>query len=291
MGKTYLLLDCDYLCHRALHSTGGLSFHGSATGVMYGFLKSLSVFQDLFDTSNFVFCWDSRKSKRLELYPEYKANRHKKDKYTDAELEFYRAFKEQMKLLRTTYLPTIGFGNVFVQRGYESDDVIASLASDFLLDSCFGEGRPEAVIISSDKDLYQCISHNVSYYNPQTSKTLTLQSFKKQYGIVPEGWGTMKALAGCTTDNVKGIKGVGEKRAIDFILKRLKPDSKAYAAITSQKGDAIYAFNKELVVLPMKGTQHFKIGEDNLSEQGWKKVTKLLGMKSIRDKMPFGRRR
>ena len=77
MGRKYLLLDCDYLCHRALHSTGGLSYHGSATGVIYGFLKSLSGFQDLFNTSNFIFCWDSptKHLHRKTLYPEYKENR------------------------------------------------------------------------------------------------------------------------------------------------------------------------------------------------------------------------
>jgi 5'-3' exonuclease len=267
-----------------LHSTGGLSYDGSATGVIYGFLKSLSGFQDLFNTSNFIFCWDSRTSKRLELYPEYKANRHKNE-YTTDEIEFYRAFKKQMKLLRTTYLPTIGFRNVFVQRGYESDDVIARICLHSIVND------NEAVIISSDKDLYQCLEHNVSYYNPKTGKILTMQSFKKQYGIDSQLWGMVKATAGCTTDNVKGIQGVGEKRAIDFLLGRLNPDSKAYKAITSPEGNKICDFNQELVILPMKGTNFFKLKRDNLSEQGWKQVTKLLGMQSIRDRMPFGRKR
>jgi len=284
MSRKYLLLDCDYLCHRALHSTGGLSYHGSATGVIYGFLKSLSSFQDLFNTSNFIFCWDSRTNKRLEIYPEYKANRQKNE-YTEAEVEFYRAFKKQMKLLRTTYLPTIGFRNVFVQRGYESDDVMASIVSYTI------ETTDEAIIITADKDLYQCIDSNISCYNPQTNKHLTLQGFKKQYGIEPMLWGLVKSFAGCTTDNVKGIQGVGEITAIKFLNDKLNPDSKAYKAIKSPAGNDISDNNQELVILPMKGTQRFKIRRNKLSEQGWKQVTKLLGMESIQDRMPFGRRR
>ncbi len=282
-NKKYLLLDCPYLCHRAKHTTGDLSYGGDATGVIYGFLKSLSGFQDLFRTSNFVFCWDSKTSKRKEIYPEYKANRDKKE-YTDEEIEFDRAFRKQMKKLRTTYLPMIGFNNVFVQQGYESDDVIASICSSV---STGGE----MVIISSDKDLYQCINAWTSFYNPQTNKILTYQGFKKQYGITPETWALVKAIAGCTTDNIKGIEKVGEKTAIKYILGRLNPNSKNYKAITSPNGKFILNRNMSLVELPFKGTQQFKLKKDKLSEQGWKRVVKLLGMWSIRDRMPFGRKR
>lgn len=297
MNRKYLLLDCNYLCHRAKHSTGGLSYGGDATGVIYGFLKSLSGFQDLFSTSNFVFCWDSNTSKRKDIYPEYKAHRENRE-YTDEEIEFDRAFRKQMKKLRTTYLPMIGFNNVFIQQGYESDDIIASVCKYTLKDRSdkfdqtkYTQNIFESVIISSDKDLYQCIAHNVSFYNPQTNKILTLQGFKKQYGIAPHKWALMKAIAGCPTDNVKGVKGVGGKTAIKFLLGKLNPDSKAYQIITLANSLHKCSFNRKLVTLPMKGTQQFKLKRDNLSEQGWKQVTKLLGMKSIRDRMPFGRKR
>lgn len=283
MSRKYLLLDCNYLCHRAKYTTGGLTYHGDATGVMYGFLKSLSGFQDLFDTHNFVFCWDSNTNKRIEIFPDYKAQREKKQ-YTEEEQKFYRAFKRQMKKLRTTYLPLIGFKNIFVQRGYESDDIIASVCNKL-------SNKDEAVIISSDKDLYQCISHNISFHNPQTHKILTLQVFKQMYGIEPVRWGLVKALGGCHTDNVPGISGVGEKTAIKYLLNQLNPDSKAYQEITSPIGIEIFERNSELVILPFKGTGCFKLKSDSLSENGWKQVTKMLGMKSIRDRMPFGRKR
>jgi len=285
MSRKYLLLDCNYLCHRAKWSTGGLTYDGDATGVIYGFLKSLSGFQNLFNTSNFVFCWDSKTSKRKEIYPEYKAQREKKE-YTDEEIEFDRAFRKQMKKLRTTYLPMIGFRNVFVQKGYESDDIIASI--------CCQENKSidnEFVIISSDKDLYQCISPSVSFYNPQTSKILTFQGFKKKYGIESYEWGNVKSLAGCTTDNVKGIEGIGEIRAIQFLNGNLNPKSKAMQNIKNPDSDEILFRNQKLVILPFEGTQQFKLRRDNLSEQGWRQVTKMLGMKSIRDRMPFGKRK
>ena len=284
MSEKYLLLDCNYLCHRAKHTTGGLSYGGDATGVIYGFLKSLTGFQSLFNTSNFVFCWDSNTSKRREIYPEYKANRKDKE-YTDEEIEFDKAFRKQIKKLRTTYLPMIGFKNVFIQRGYESDDIMASVALQ--LSQCGNE----AIIITSDHDLYQCISANVSCYNPQTNKIMTLQGFKKQYGIESYEWVLAKAIAGCTSDNIEGVKGVGEKTAIKYLKTQLKTTDKKYYDISCLDGKTIFERNFPLVKLPMKGTQRFKLKRDKLSEQGWYQVVKLLGMKSIREKIPFGGRK
>lgn len=291
MGKKYLLLDCNYLCHRAKHTTGSLSYGGNVTGVIYGFLKSLGGFQDLFNTSNFVFCWDSNTSKRKELYPEYKAKRltiEQEENMSEEEIqhwEFETEFRRQIKKLRTTYLRMIGFSNIFIQRGYESDDIIASISRWISANE-----NLEAIIISSDKDLYQCISHNVSFYNPQRNKILTLQGFKKQYGIKPIEWAMMKAIAGCPTDNIRGVGGVGEKTALKYIRGELK-SGKKYNDIKSENGWDIYNRNIRLVHLPLKGTQKFKLEPDKLSEQGWKRVIEMLGMKSIRDRMPFGRRK
>ncbi len=282
MNRKYLLLDGNYLCHRAKYTTGDLSYGGDATGVVYGFLKSLSGFQDLFNTSDFIFCWDSNTSERKKIYPPYKANRVKE--YTDEEEEFDQAFRRQMKKLRTTYLPMIGFKNVFIQRGYESDDIMASIA-------LHTSNEDEVVIISSDKDMYQCLTHNVFFYNPQTNKILTLQGFKKQYGIRPYEWKIVKSIAGCATDYVKGVKGVGEKTAIKYLKGDLKEDSKKYKDIVSKEGVAIYERNCKLVVLPMEGTKEFKLQKDVLSEDGWKCVVEMLGMGSIRDRFPFQKKR
>jgi len=286
MNKKWLLLDCNYLCHRAKHATGNLSHGGDATGTIYGLLQSLSGFQDIFNTSRFVFCWDSKFNKRKDFYPRYKANRQKQKKeYTKEEIKFERAFRKQMQKLRMLYLPMIGFKNIFVQKGYESDDIMAEISLHSIAKD------DEAIIITSDKDLYQCIESNVSIFNPQTNKILTYQGFFKRYGIEPMLWSMVKSLAGCTTDNVRGIEGVGEKRAVQFLLNELNPNSAAYKAIKSSKGNRISNRNLFLVVLPMDGINQFELEEDELSKEGWKEVTEMLGMKSIRDRIPFGKRK
>lgn len=285
MSRTWLILDCNYLCHRAKHSTGGLSYGGKPTGVIYGFLKSLTVFQEIFHSNRFVFCWDSKTNIRKKLFSQYKANRiQKQDTRSKDEIAFDVEFRNQMKKLRITYLPKIGFRNVFVQPGRESDDIIASVVRHLPIDE-------DAVIISADQDLFQLISPFVSIFNPRTGKQLTLQGFKKKYGIVPMNWGNVKAYAGCTSDGVPGIRGVGEKTAIKFLRRELKIGSKAIKAITSKQGVRIAKRNAKLVVLPFKGTKIFELRKNKLSGKGWRMVCKQLGMASLKERMPFGKRR
>lgn len=295
MSKTYLILDCNFLCHRAKHSMGGLSRgDGCVTGlvadgispsvIIYLFFKTVHSLQEQFQADQLIFCWDSKTSKRKEIYPEYKAQRANKYKDMDEdEIALEKEFRLQMKILRKTYLKEIGYKNVFCQKGYEGDDIIASVCQNSI------KGKDEAIIITSDKDMYQLIRYNITFYNMK--KKITLQSFKKEYGISPDQWSIVKAAAGCTTDNVKGIKGVGELTAIKSIKRTLKETSKVYKRMVSDEGRKIFMRNDKLVTLPFKGTKTFKLKKDVLSDKGWKDVCKKLGMKSIKDKLPRKGRR
>jgi DNA polymerase-1 len=264
---------------------GGLSNGNTPTGVIYGFLKTVIALQESFSTDKVIFCWDSKSSKRKELYPDYKKKRSQRYKeWTDEEAEFEKAFRLQMKKLRRIYLKQIGYRNVFCQKGYEGDDIMASICKDLPSSS-------EAIIVTSDQDLYQCLKHNVSFHNPLKRKTLTQKGFKKQYDITPKEWYMLKAITGCPTDEVQGVYGVGEKIGIKYLKGNLKETSVAYGNITSFAGIEIYKRNIKLVKLPMLGTKHFKLKEDKLSRKGWKEVMKLLGMKSLRDKGLMNRRK
>ncbi len=285
MNKKWLVLDCNYLCHRAKHSTGGLSYGGTPTGVIFGFLKTISHFQELFDTPHVIFCWDSKTNKREGIFRAYKRKRKLRYKdCTEEEARFNHEFRIQMQKLRRVYLKKIGYRNVFCQKGFESDDLIASICQGLPI-------HEEAVIISSDQDLYQLIFHNVSFFNPQKNKTLTLQGFTKQYRILPDQWARVKAIAGCATDEVPGIPGVGVKTVIKWMKGELKETTKAWWDIHSIKYKGLVCRNMKLVWLPLEGTKSFKLREDKPSIKGWREVTKELGMKSIRGRAPFSRQK
>lgn len=268
----WLIIDAPYLCHRAKYVFGDLSYEGSATGVIYGVLKDVLSFQKRFKTDKVIFCWDSKYSIRKTIYPQYKQNRTHKE-YTKEEIAFDLQFREQIKKLRKVYIPLIGWKNNFIQTGYEADDLIASICSHF-------DDEDEAVIISADQDLFQLIRPFISMFNPQTKKETTLQSFREEYKTVPMGWIHAKAIAGCSSDNIDGIAGVGINTAIKYILGELKPSRKLQAIIDGKK---ITDRNWDLVCLPLQGTSTFTLQKDKFSKQGWQEVCTLLGMKSLKE--------
>lgn len=284
MKDDWLLIDSNYLCHRARWSMGDLAWQGRPTGVIYGFLSSILQLQKRFDTNNVAFCFDSQSSLRKAIYPNYKAHRKNRKPMKKQEEMFEKEFHKQIKLLRTSYLPEIGFNNIFLQKGYESDDLLAQIAKDIhtILD---------VIIVTADKDLFQCITTNISVYNPHKHIRMTYQRFYQTYKILPTEWILVKALAGCTTDNVKGLPNIGEKTVLKWMWGELNHSTKACKLIISKQAKAIQCGNLPLVLLPFDGTKKIKLQNDNISKTGWRSVCKRLGFKSLIDNTPKRKRK
>jgi len=251
---------------------GELSHEGVKTGVVYGMFRAIIDLQELHATDRVVWCFDRGHDKRSQIWSQYKANRHKQDEDNETK-EARRALRQQLYRLRTNYLPAIGYRNVFWQDGYEADDVIASICQD----------RPrgeEIVIVASDADLYQLLIQGwVSMWNPQKKQAVTAESFSREWGIDPTMWSDVKAIAGCSSDNVKGVKGVGEKTAVRFLTGKLKDTTKAFAAIVANRD--VWERNLHLTRLPFKGTERFELVDDCLTRDRWNMLMERLGMKSL----------
>lgn len=283
MKNTWLILDSPYLCWRSYHTTGHLTYKEIPTGIVYGYLRSLLDLQNLFMTENVVHCFDRGRSIRKEMYPEYKSNRFKDSEDEATKLLMFEA-KTQINQLRKEYLPELGVKNVISNRGYEADDMIASVCKNL-------PDGDKGIIISSDHDLYQLLDERVSMYDPRQKLTVTPKSFTEEWGILPSQWPVIKAMAGCHSDNIKGIKGIGGKTACKFIQGNLKESSKKYKSII--EGEEIWKTNLPLVKLPLDGTEVVSLVEnDKMSRVGWEKLTKRLGMNSIGNlhrNLPFER--
>ena len=277
-NNLYIILDCHFLCYRALFTTGDLSYKDIKTGVVYGFLRDLVSLQEHFRTNNFLFCFDYGVSKRKKIYPEYKANRKKPD-ITEEEKKVLFAFRQQIAKLREEYLPAIGFNNIFYQKGYEADDIIAVLCKDVL-------SYKKNVIVSADGDLFQLVTANTIMWNPITKKETTLQTLTTKYDFTGPKWWQVKALAGCPSDNIKGVKGVGEKTAIKFLQGRLPTHHKTYRTIMNE-GEAVYHSNKKLTRLPFSKCNTPTISPNKFSNKGWQDVLEVLGMESMKGRNPF----
>jgi len=280
--KEALVFDCNYICHSIYHSLPPLAFHRKYTTIIYGFIKRIMSYSSLFPkTNNIIFVWDSMHSLREEIYPIYKLHRRRmRDEADDVEKNNRRIAKLQFTDIRKSVLPALGFENVFIQDGYEADDLMASVVNN--------NSDYNFTIITTDKDIYQLISENCKLYNPSTEVLRDVAYLEKEWGCSPTMWGEAKAIAGCSTDHVIGVKGVGEKTAIKYLLGNMSKKSKKYKDIKAS-GDMIIE-NRELVVLPMYGTMKISINGDNrLSTKRFADVCKEYGFKSFLNEKHFDR--
>lgn len=270
--KRVILIDSNYLCHRSFHSTNRLQYSGVPTGVIFGFFNQLIKMADSTRPDEYLFFWDSRSSKRKEIFPLYKENRSKKQ-LSEIEQEERKAAYKQFNMLRKTILPEIGFFNTFMQKGYESDDLMAR----YVLDNYKKE---EIIIATADDDMLQLLDY-CKIYNLYREKIYTAEQFKANYGIKPLQWIDVKKIAGCSSDNVPGIPGVGEKTAIKFLTKGLKEDSKAYKDITSSP--EVAEFNHKLVSLPFDGTKKIVKVKNEFNTLAFLRMCRKYGMYSFRE--------
>ncbi len=270
--NTWLLVDVHYMCWRAKHTTGGLSHDGVGTGIAFGVIRDVPAIAEMHGASKIIFAFDSDKSKglRKKILPTYKSSR---DEKTDDEKEADKLVYAEIARLKNTILPSMGYRNIFSAIGYEADDIIAAIAQNLPVDT-------SAVIISADKDLFQCINDRVTCYNPTTQKTMTVLALKQKYGVHPDQWASVKALAGCDTDDVVGVKGVKEKTAADWFNGKLKPTGKKYQKISDNLH--LMKQNLPLVKLPYPGLVVPEIVEDEVTDQKVHDTHVSLGFKTNR---------
>lgn len=269
--KKILIIDCNNLAYSSFYTFGDLSYQEKKTGVIFGVIQKIISLAKKFETNNFIFCWDSKKSYRKLIYPEYKANR-RKDLTEQENADLQLAF-EQFTELRTKTLPAMGFKNNLMQVGYEADDLIAKVVSE----NC----NQELWIVSTDQDMYQLLD-KASMYNHKTKKKILYKDVVREYSATPSLWAEVKAVAGCSSDNVKGIKRVGEMTAIKYLQDRLS-DGKIKNRIQSKEGQEIIEKNRMLVYLPFQGRKklNVKLKEDSLGKDKFIEVFIRYGFESL----------
>lgn len=279
MKTNLLIFDCSNLCHMAMHTTGILSHNGEDTGVVYGFLKQILGHAKRYKPENYVFCWDSssRYGLRRKRFSYYKNKDNENNNKSQQEETEFRSMYFQMDSLKKVLLPKLGFKNLFYQEGYEADDLIAStVMSQLPLD------KARNVVVSSDDDLLQLLDF-CDIYNQNRKEEITVEVFKQRYGLSkPSLWAETKALAGCTSDKVPGLPGVGEKTAIQYLNGTLNPSTKAYAKIVSPSNQKLIDQYRWLVTLPLEGTQTFPVEDfSGMDMQTFKKLCKEYGFNSM----------
>lgn len=207
--KKVVLIDGNNLMFRSYYATaysGSLmkNSEGFPTNALYGFVSMINKIINEENPSYMAVAFDIGKNFRHEKYSEYKAGRNA----TPEEL------KVQMPIARNI-LDAMGIKHFEVEN-YEADDIIGTLAKNAEDDPDF-----EALIVSSDRDLLQLISNQVSVKLLKQTGFIRYDEslFIKDYGIKPINIIDMKALSGDSSDNIPGVKGIGEKTALTLLQK------------------------------------------------------------------------
>lgn len=263
-----LILDLLSILHVIKFSIGKtrLNINDKKTFVIYGFLLKLNFLLKKTKAKTIVFALDSQSSKRKELYSLYKAKRGQNR--TQKQIELDELARPQFKEIIDYVLPTIGYRNLFGSEGFEADDSIGRVCKKYPND--------QIVVCTTDHDMYQLLTNNVCIMNPKTNNYYTITNFKKEFGIEPKMWKRVKAIGGCSSDNVKGVEipktdptkkqmHVAEKGALNYITGKMKPTTQAYKAIVSRTGKDIINRNKALVILPFRGTPDYVVRPDHTS--------------------------
>jgi len=273
-----IVIDCSGLVFKSIFTLGDtLSYDDEQTGVIYGFLRQIFAVADRFESNRIVFCWDSLKSKRKMIYPEYKANRKKEEK-TPEEKETLRCLFKQVDKLRMEILPQLGFKNSFVKTALEADDVIAAVVNKY-------KGN---IVVSGDKDLYQLL--DCCDISSDGKKIFTKNDYDETYGISCAQWAEAKAIAGCNSDNVIGVKGVADpaKSLKSKVFTYLKGDLKKGKVLDKIiENKEITIQNRKLVSLPFEEIDIELKDDEYFYVSDWVDVFDKLGFNSFLKKDYF----
>lgn len=175
---------------------------GTPTGGVYGFASlAFEVIRKL-KPDYVVVAWDKKGtsiSKRLEIFPDYKAGRKKSPD------DFY----EQIPVLHD-FLATLGWP-LFECDGYEADDILGTLSKQA------NEQGVESCLITSDLDMLQLIDHDTKVFAMKRGfsqiEEFDLEYFEQKYGLKQAQFLDLKALQGDSSDNIPGVPGIGPKTA------------------------------------------------------------------------------
>ena len=213
--KPVLLIDLLNLYCRCFSSIPLTNDDGEHVGGFYGSLNALQSYINKFSPSECIIAWEGAGSsqKRRKKLQDYKSGRKmvgmRRGFETSDETE-KEAFARQLGALKEAmeFLP---LKQVAVQY-LEADDVIAYMCKNTIRDR-------KKIIVSTDRDYLQLVDENTSVFRPVKTKTnkqgefIDLEWMHQKENIHPPNYALLKAVVGDKSDNIQGVKGIGEKTA------------------------------------------------------------------------------
>lgn len=204
VNKCVVIIDGMNMFHRQYHTFGKYPY-----GTAYGFVNTLFKFRSQLSSNKFIVCWDGQKNWRKDESVDYKAVREKtQSQFSDEDQAAFSMSLDRTKEL----LKNIGVVQVF-KNDCEADDLIAYFTLKY--DS-------NVIIVSNDKDFMQFVNDdkNVLILRPMGKGNYKLfykDDVYEQFNVFPKDIPKLLAISGDTSDNVKGVHGLGPVKAIQLI--------------------------------------------------------------------------
>lgn len=200
-----IAIDGNSLLHRAFYAMPLLSNKkGVYTNAIFGFMNMLIRLKKDYEPCSLILAFDRKAPTfRHKAYKDYKATRQK------APEELVPQFDLIKDLARLLEIPT------YELDGYEADDILGSLAK------VADDNKQPLMIVTGDKDELQLVSDYTSVLltirGISETKRYDKQLLMDEYGLTPEQFVDMKGLMGDSSDNIPGVKGIGQKTAIKLL--------------------------------------------------------------------------
>ena len=232
--KTLYIIDGNSLLHRAWHAIPPLTTKdGTVVNAVYGFAMVLHKLLTEKKPTHIAVCWDVQGGTfRDEVFEDYKAGREEKEQ------ELYDQIPLVDEFLRAFGIPSFGI------EGFEADDLIGTVAEHVRRNKAY-----QTVIITGDLDALQLVDDStvVEFFVKGLSQTKLYDSnaVRERYGFGPEHIVDYKALKGDASDNIPGVKGIGDKGATELILAHGSLDG-VYSALKDGKINAKESLQNKL---------------------------------------------
>ena len=205
--KKIVLIDGNNLLFRSYYATaysGSMmkNSHGLATNALYGFINMLNKIMQEENPEYVMVAFDKGKTFRHLKYEVYTGGRSETPNELIEQFPYARRLCDSMGI------------KYFEIDNYEADDIIGTFAKKVDEDKDL-----EALIVSSDKDLLQLITDKVKVKLLKMHDYIMMdkQTFYDTYGLMPPLMVDLKALMGDASDNIPGVKGIGEKTALSLL--------------------------------------------------------------------------
>lgn len=201
--KKILVLDANSLLNRAFYGIRPLTTHdGLPTNAVFGYINILKKHLDAEKPDFAVAAFDVHAPTfRHKLFSDYKGTRKPMPEELAAQLPYLRKATEALGI------------TILEKEGYEADDLLGTLSRQAL------ERGDEAVLVTGDRDSYQLVRNGVTVILAATNQDIRITPayLQEKYGLEPTQLIDVKALAGDTSDNIPGVRGIGEKTAVKLI--------------------------------------------------------------------------